>query len=286
MSDLDIYAARRVAFGLILVAGLAALGYFGYQSFTGTNDQPVSEDSRAIAQIQAQLSNIQNRLDDLEKARRVDSGRARNTDSVKSPTETDTERQQAASPAATLRPARMQYQVSPPSAAQAEPAATAPPAPDPAQAKALTGLQQGLGNLQQEANSNRDAWQATANRLADVAGELGSQDGKIIQDQAQLNQFLVRAERTPLSFELRRGSAPEPVGPVRLVLQASNEKSRRYTLCVYLQDSCVQVRDRAEYEVVQLAVSPDTAPVELIATKVGKDGIVGYLEVARANGSH
>ena len=46
------------------------------------------------------------------------------------------------------------------------------------------------------------------------------------------------------------------------------------------------MRDRVLYEVVQLAVSPDAAPRELIATKVEKDGIVGYLEVPRENLGH
>ena len=53
---------------------------------------------------------------------------------------------------------------------------------------------------------------------------------------------------------------------------------------MYLHDStCIQVKDRVLYEVVQLAVAPDTAPMELIATQVGKDGIVGYLEVSSVN---
>ena len=112
------------------------------------------------------------------------------------------------------------------------------------------------------------------------------QDGQIIKNQDELDQFLGRTEHTALTFELRRNSAPEPVGPVRISLKTSDQKSQRYTLCVYLKDSCVQVRDRVVDEVVQLAVSHDTGPLELIATKVGKDGIVGYLEVPRENPGH
>jgi hypothetical protein len=114
---------------------------------------------------------------------------------------------------------------------------------------------------------------------------LGTQHGQVIQNQEELNQFLARAKRSTFTFELRRSSDPEVVGPVQLSLQSSNQKSRRYTLCVYVQGSCVQVKDRGLYEVVQLTVSPDTDPLELIATKVGKDQIVGYLEVPGANPS-
>jgi hypothetical protein len=128
--------------------------------------------------------------------------------------------------------------------------------------------------------------QATTNRLAEVAGELGAQNGRIIKNQDELNRFLGRTEHTAVTFELRRGSVPEPVGPVRISVKTSNQKSQKYTLCVYLLDSCVQVKDRVVYEVVQLAISRDTAPLELIATKVDKDGIVGYLEVPRENPGH
>jgi hypothetical protein len=42
------------------------------------------------------------------------------------------------------------------------------------------------------------------------------------------------------------------------------------------------VKDRVLYEVVQLAVSHDASPIELIATEIGKDEIVGYVEVPKA----
>ena len=168
----------------------------------------------------------------------------------------------------------------------AQPPAAQPPSSDPASALRIARLQQGIGALQEESASNREAWQATTNRLAEVAGELGAQHGQILQNKDELNRFLGRTEHSTLTFELRRGSVPEPVGPIRISLRTSNQKSQRYTLCVYLQDSCVQVRDRAQYEVVELAVSRDTAPFELIATKVEKDGIVGYLEVPLENSGH
>ena len=168
----------------------------------------------------------------------------------------------------------------------AQPLAAQPPLSDPASALRIARLQQGIGALQEESASNREAWQATTNRLAEVAGELGAQHGQILQNKDELNRFLGRAEHSTLTFELRRGSVPEPVGPIRISLRTANQKSQRYTLCVYLQNSCVQVRDRAQYEVVAFAVSRDKEPFELIATKVEKDGIVGYLEVPVENSGH
>jgi hypothetical protein len=241
-------------------------------------DATASVDSQGLAQIQQQLTGIEKRLGALETRRKAELAKA--PPDVKAPEPV------VPSQGSTPRAPQAQIQVSPAFRHHSQPVAAQPPIPDPASAQRLATLEQGIGALQEESGSNRETLQATTNRLAEVAGELGAQNGRIIKNQDELSRFLGRTEHTAVTFELRRGSVPEPVGPVRISVKTSNQKSQRYTLCVYLQDSCVQVKDRVVYEVVQLAISRDTAPLELIATKVEKDGIVGYLEVPRENPSH
>lgn len=278
MSESTVAWARLLVFVISLLAGAALLGYFVLTRYADTDFAGASADPQSLAQIQKQLNGIEKRLTELENRRRAESAKA-STD-VKTPETT------LSTEGSIPRPPRARYQVSPLSSMPAQPPAAQPPLPDPASAQRIARLQQGIGALQEETASNREAWQATTNRLAEVAGELGAQHGQILQNKDELNRFLGRTEHSTLTFELRRGSVPEPVGPIRISLRTSNQKSQRYTLCVYLQDSCVQVRDRAQYEVVELAVSRDTAPFELIATKVEKDGIVGYLEVPVENSGH
>jgi septal ring factor EnvC (AmiA/AmiB activator) len=273
MPESDIAWTRVIVVFLVIFLSIAALVEFAVHARFAQADVPaISSDRQSLTEIQKHLNVIEKRLEDLESRRRTSS---RTAADMKEPEEFV--QNQSSAP----RHPRTQYQVSPHSAI-ATPAVAAPPAaPDAASAKQLASLQEGIGALQDEANSNKEAWQATTNRLAEVAGELGTQHGQIIQNKDELNRFLGRTEHTSLTFELRRGSDPEPVGPVRIALKSSNQKSQRYTLCVYLQNSCLRVKDRAQYEVVQLAVSRDTAPLELIATKVERNGIVGYLEVPR-----
>ena len=265
-------------FVVSLLAGAALLGYFVFTRYADTDFVPARADTLTLPQIEKQLNGIEKRLTELENRRRAESARP--------PVEVKTPETALSSEGGIPRPSRARYQVSPESAMPAQPPAAQPPLPDPASAQKLARLQQGIGALQEETISNREAWQATTNRLAEVAGELGAQHGQILQNKDELNRFLGRTEHSTLTFELRRGSVPEPVGPIRISLRNSNQKSQRYTLCVYLQNSCLQVRDRAKYEVVELAVSRDTAAFELIATKVEKDGIVGYLEVPLDNAGH
>jgi hypothetical protein len=278
MSESAIAWTRVVIFILILMATAAISGLFVYTRLASTDAPTAEADSQSLAQIQKHLEGIDKRLADLENRRRAESAKA----------QSELKEQEASVQNQNNSPRvpRTQYQVSPGSALPPQPAAAPPMLADPAAAQRVARLQEGVGALREETSSNREAWQATTNRLAEVAGELGKQHGQIIQNQDELNRFLGRTEHSSLTFELRRGSDPEPVGPVRISLKASNQKSQRYTICVYVQNSCVQVRDRVPYEVVQLALSRDTAPLELIATKVGRNGIVGYLEVPRENPGH
>jgi hypothetical protein len=70
-----------------------------------------------------------------------------------------------------------------------------------------------------------------------------------------------------------------PVGPVSLLLKSVDPRMQRYTVCVYLENKCIELKDRAVNEVVVFVLSKNSAPLELIATKVSHDEIVGYLEV-------
>jgi hypothetical protein len=277
--------ARVVGFAVVLLI-LIGLGFVGYRFLEQSDGLSLTADNRSLAQIQLQLTNVEKRLDDLEKRSKILSASSTDLTRGKKAETTSASSDNPSNPAGT------KYTVKPASAypATAQQRST-DSRPDPASAEKIARLQQGVGSLQEEASSNQEAWQATTNRLADVSGELasqrgelGAQRGQILQNQDELNRFLTRTEHSSLTFELNKNSAPQQVGPVKLALRSSNDKSQRYTLCVYVKDSCVETRDRVLYEVVQLAVSRDTAPLELIVTKVARNGIVGYLEVPRANG--
>lgn len=259
--------APRLIMGLLVVISVVALGLIAYKVLIQNAGSASSTDTRVIAALDQRLSLIEDRLEQLEKDRSRKS-------SAPAPAATV---QPAAPAVASTQPAGPHYRVSNPTP-QHTPAVAAP---DPATAQKLAGLQQKMGSLQSDANANQEAWQATTDRLAEVTGQVGSQHNAMIKSQEQLNQLLSRTSLSAIPFELRRGSNRQPVGPVTLTLKATNLKSHRYTICVWIQDSCIELKDKTMFEVVQVAVSKDSAPLEVIATKVGRDVIVGYLEVPR-----
>jgi hypothetical protein len=252
---------------LILVA-VVAIGFVGYKILAHVSGDTSAADSRALVQVRQQLTDIQERLEKLEQSR----ARAAAAPSLSAKT---------ADPPASAdahKTPRTAYQVTP---AYTQPKRSAPTPPDPATSQKLAGLQQGLGSLQNDTNANREAWHATTDRLADVAGEVGTQRTEILRNRDEVDQLLARTEKTAIPFELLRGSNPQSFGNISLGLKSSNQKNHHYTMCVYVQGSCIELRDRSLYEVVEFSLSRGTPPLMVIATKVAKDRILGFLEVPK-----
>ena len=245
------------------IAAIAALAFLGYKIVGQSDASGWSSDSRVLNRLDQRLSGIEQRLEQLEQ----DNHRRAYAPPVPAP--------KADAPAAASVPAaapRPHYQVSPTPQTRAADAATQ---------NKLAGLQQGLGALQNDTNANREALQATSSRLADVAGQVNSQSVQILRNQDEVNQLLAHSEKVSIPFELLRGTEPQMVGPVRLGLKSTNQKNLRYTLCVYVEPKCLELKDRNRFEVVEFIVSRNSPPLEVIATRVTRDGITGYLEVPR-----
>ena len=256
---------------LVLVASIAAiiaLAFLGYkivaQSDVGGGSP---SDSRILGQLDQRLSGIEQRLEQLEQE-----NHRRNYAFPGPPPKADTPSAAASAPAVASPP---RYQVVPTQKTRAAGAT------DAATQNKIAGLQQGLGAVQSDTAANRDALQATSNRLADVAGQVNSQSVQILRNQDEVNQLLAHSEKISIPFELLRGAEPQVVGPVRLGLKSSNQKNYRYTLCVYVEPTCLELKDRNRFEVVEFIVSRNSPPLEVIATRVTKEGILGYLEVPR-----
>jgi hypothetical protein len=267
----SIAGPKAIAILVLAALAIAFFGFLGYR-MSGESRGNSSNDTREFVEVDLQIAQIQERLDQVEQENHRLAAALSLVNSKKAETSAPN------TAAANAPPKIVVYRVSP---TIQQPRAAVP---DPATMQKLAALQQGLGAAQNDASANREALQATVDRLADVAGQVGSQHGEILRGQDDLNRLLAQTERSSLSFEIRRGSPPETLGPVSVVLKSANAKNQRYTVCVYVQGACVELKDRTLYEVVQVAVARTGPPLEVIATKIGKDSIAGYLEVPRAAG--
>jgi hypothetical protein len=253
----------RVLGSLLLVIALAALAFLGYKLLADSRQSAAAaSDSQSLDAIQQQLTKIEKRLDQLERRRKS------------SPPESDAVSSSAVvkAPIENPPPKKTVYTVAPPIGTKTQPTPTQP-------APQATRTPSVVQTHNDAATADREAWQATTDRLADVVGVVGSQEGEISQTREELNALLARTRRSAVQFDLRRGSPRQSVGPVSMVLKSSDLRSQRYTVCVYLEDKCVEIKDRVVDEVIVFVASRNSAPLGLVVTKVLRDHIVGYLEV-------
>ncbi|MFZ0521225.1 MAG: hypothetical protein WAL95_09390 [Candidatus Acidiferrales bacterium] len=252
----------RIVGIVILAVAVAGIAFVGYKLMFDPSLNGVSAEANSLQQIQQELADMKERLDQLDKRHK---GTA-----VESPVATSPKTSPDSSGATTRsKPA---YQISAASTLSAQRNPN-PPSQPPAQRSAPAAA------AATNDTADRESWQATTDRLADVVGTVGSQEGEINQTRDQLNQLLSQTRRTALQFELTRATGRQSVGPVELQLKASDSKSQRYTVCVYLNNRRVELKDRVLDEVVVFVLARGTPPLELVATRINHDRIVGYLEV-------
>ena len=261
-------AVRLGGVGLAFVL-IAVAAFLAFKLLPQVARDSGSPTDPSLIEMNKRLAAMEGRLEKLEAGRHT-------AISAKPEQPADTKETPAKPTAKTV------YQISPAPARQVRGPQTSAPATDPGTARRLGELQQGLGALQNGTAANQEAWQATTDRLADVEGEVGTQSVEILKNQDELDQLLARTAMEAIPFELQRGANPQVVGPVSLILKSTNPKTQRYSLCVYIQSSCIELKDRPLHEVVQFVVTRNTTPLAVIATKIMKDEILGYLEVPRS----
>lgn len=245
----------------IAICAVALVGFKLYTDYAKT--RPVA-DTQGMEQLQSQLADMQKRINELERRRKAAPA-----------VNNDTAAKNNAAPAPKTRSARVgtTYHIAAASVVDPSPA----PKDQPKQMPAARGADE--TQLLSKLNADHEEWKATTDRLADVVGVVGSQQNQITETKEQLNVLLSETRRKAVSFELRKGSSPQPIGPVELQLKEVAQKSQRYSVCVYTGGKCIELKDRALREVVVFVTAPNTMPLELVATKILRDEIVGYLEI-------
>jgi len=256
--------APKAMGGILLVVALGLAGFVGYKIFTqASQNYQISAAKAQVEQLQQQLADSQKQIEELEKHRKA----------VK-----------PEPPAPVAQPIAVEKKPAPAKPVYKIAAASAlPPQPKPVvytqPSQSAVPANQNTAAIQSEPTANHQAWQATTDRLADVVGVVDQQQNELAETREAVNRLLSQTRRQALAFELLRGNSRMPVGPVTLQLRSVDMKGQRYSVCVYFEDKCIELKDRVLNEVVVFVVSKDTPPLELVATKVLRDQIVGYLEV-------
>jgi len=121
----------------------------------------------------------------------------------------------------------------------------------------------------------------TGSDVRQVTGDLGVVSGQVATNAKELSALRELGERNYFEFDLGKANLPQKVGDIRLVLKKSDPKHNRYTLEVMADDKIVEKRDKTINEPVQLYVSGNHQPYEIVINEVKKNEVIGYLSTPR-----
>jgi len=101
--------------------------------------------------------------------------------------------------------------------------------------------------------------------------------GLIATNSKDLDQLRALGERNYFEFDINRKEAAKKVGDIMLTLKKADPKRSRFTMDVLADDHHVEKRDKTINEPVQLYVSGNMQPYEIVVNRVDKDHVTGYL---------
>jgi hypothetical protein len=125
----------------------------------------------------------------------------------------------------------------------------------------------------------------TGSDLKRMVGDMGVMSSDIATNSKELATLKELGGRNYFEFDLAKTKAPQKVGDIRLVLKKTDPKHNRFTVEVYSDDKMVEKKDRTINEPVQLYVSGNRQPHEIVVNQVKKNEVIGYLATPKVKNS-
>ena len=141
----------------------------------------------------------------------------------------------------------------------------------------ITEVSTDVDTVKQNVASTRSDLDKTGADLKRVMGDMGVMSGLIATNSKDLDALRALGERNYFEFDLTKAQGMKKIGDVMLTLKKSDPKRNRYSVDVMADDKHVEKKDKTMNEPVQLYVSGNVQPYEIVINQVKKDEIVGYL---------
>lgn len=130
-----------------------------------------------------------------------------------------------------------------------------------------------------DVNGVKTGLDTTNQDLATAKNELGTQ---ITKNHDEVEELRRQGQRDYFEFMLSGKDVKQKVGDVSIQLHGTNPKHNQYTVELYVDDLKLEKKNRPINEPIFFFERGSRASMELVVSAVGKDRIVGYLSVPKA----
>jgi multidrug efflux pump subunit AcrA (membrane-fusion protein) len=244
---------------ILLVVAILVLAGLGYAHYT--THEAVGKLSKQLAASQAQVAELQNRM---QTAEAQEEALAHQAGMTKKELAQRTSQLLAEQRAAEARLSKEQK----------------------AQITAITGdiagVRTDVGGVKTDLGSTKADLEATKAKLQSTIGDLGMQSGLIANTRSDLEVLKHKGDRNYYEFTLLKGAKPQPVATVSLQLRKADVKKGKFTLNVTSDDKTIEKKDRNVSEPIQFYSGRDHLLFELVVWTVEKKKVTGYLSTPKS----
>ncbi len=145
----------------------------------------------------------------------------------------------------------------------------------------VAGVKTDVGGVKTDVASTKADLEATKAKLQSAVGDLGVQSGLIATTRGDLEVLKHRGDRNYYEFTLLRGAKSQPVATVSLQLKKADPKRGKYTMEVTADDKTIEKKDRTVAEPIQFYSGRDHLLFELVVWSVDKNKATGYLSTPK-----
>jgi hypothetical protein len=138
-----------------------------------------------------------------------------------------------------------------------------------------------IGQVKAEVASAKSGADLAAVRVDGASGGLQSARARLLENTRDLEARRTMSERRYIQFRLDKGTSPQQVAEIALVLKDADVGRNRYTLELIANDWTIEEKDKAPNEPVTFYLSSAWQPYELVVNEIGHDRIAGYLTAPR-----
>jgi chromosome segregation ATPase len=141
----------------------------------------------------------------------------------------------------------------------------------------VTGVKTDVSGVKTDVASTQSQVEKDGAQLKQVVGDMGVMSGLIATNGKDLQALRELGERNYFEFDLNKGQFSKKVGDVTITLKKADPKRNRFTVDVLADDKHIEKKDKTINEPVQLYVSENRQPYEIVVNQIKKDEVVGYL---------